>query len=167
MHEGTERADFFFKLLAFIFLTYVMIQFKLLLENVIARFSLGLFVSIIIFTSYLNTHNIRFHTINTEINRKLSKSSISILQETKTVLMTSRSFWGFRFQEGRVGFINAGCEVNNCLLTKNHTYLPAYAFDAFLVHMPTQRNGTWILPNRRKDQLFIFFSTEPPGMKKS
>ena len=143
-----------------------MYRLKLLLDNTISRFTLGLFISTIIFTSYFNSLNLGFHAIYIdEINPQqvLSNTSLSILKRTKTVLMTSRSFWGFRFQEGRHGFINAGCEINNCLLTKNHSYLPSYEFDAFLVHLPTQRNGTWILPNRRKDQLFIFFSTEPPG----
>lgn len=71
--------------------------------------------------------------------------------------------WGFRFTMGRLGFINAGCEVTNCLLTTNHSYVKDYNFDAFLVHTPTQRKGPWILPNRRPDQIFIMFSTEPPG----
>jgi hypothetical protein len=142
-----------------------MVQFKSLSDNTISRAFFSLFLSILVFTSYFTAPNIRLYAAYTAANPKFSNTSLSIINRTKTVLMTSHSFWGFRFQEGRHGFINAGCEVNNCILTKNHSYLPDYAFDAFLVHMPTQRNGPWILPNRRKDQIFIFFSTEPPGMQ--
>lgn len=93
----------------------------------------------------------------------LKKSELSTINGTKTVLMVNPSFWGFRLEMGRIGFINAGCEVTNCVLTTNHSYVKDYNFDAFMVHVPTQRKGPWSLPNRRTDQMFILFSTEPPG----
>ena len=160
--EAPDRNSRFF-LVGRFFVYSVMVRLKYFSDSTISRGSIGLFFSILIFTSYFTAPNIRFHVVYSAASAKLSNTSLSIMNRTKTVLMTSRSFWGFRFQEGRHGFINAGCEINNCILTKNHSYLPDYAFDAFLVHMPTQRKGPWILPNRKNYQIFIFFSTEPPG----
>lgn len=93
----------------------------------------------------------------------LKESELSTINRTKMVLMVNPPFWGFRFNMGRLGFINAGCEVSNCVLTTNHSYVTNYNFDAFMIHVPTQRKSHWSLPNRRRDQMFIFFSTEPPG----
>lgn len=90
-------------------------------------------------------------------------SQLSVLNGTKIVLLTSSAYWGMRFHEGRLGFINAGCKVSNCFLTYNHTFVPDYAFDAFLFHIPTQTK-VWFLPNRKPEQIFVLFSTEPPGI---
>lgn len=93
----------------------------------------------------------------------LKESELSIINQTKTVLMVKHPYWGLRFTLGRLGFVNAGCEVSNCILTTNHSYVKDYNFDAFVIHVPTQRKGLWTLPNRRRDQMFVLFSTEPPG----
>lgn len=95
----------------------------------------------------------------------ISKDPFSIINGTKTILMTrsASSYWGMRFPQGRYGFINIGCDVSNCFLTTNHTYVKNYDFDAFLIHVPTERKDLWQLPSRRQDQIFVFFSTEPPG----
>lgn len=93
----------------------------------------------------------------------LKESEFSIINHTKTVLMVKTPYWGFRFNLGRLGFVNAGCNVSNCVLTTNHSYVKDYNFDAFVIHVPTQRKGVWTVPNRRRDQMFVLFSTEPPG----
>jgi hypothetical protein len=127
---------------------------------------LAMLATTIIFTTYLSPRSLYVqHTIDssTFVQSTSKKSQLSIVNHTKIVLLTYPHLWGFRFNLGRVGFINAGCEVSNCILTTNHTYVKDYNFDAFLIHGPTQRKGPWILPNRRRDQVFILFSTEPPG----
>lgn len=92
----------------------------------------------------------------------------SIVNGTKIVLLITnkREYWGMRFSMGRIGIINAGCEVSNCILTDNHSFVPKYNFDAFMVHIPTARKGPWILPNRTSKQIFVLYSTEPPGKLK-
>ena len=122
----------------------------------------------IIFSTYLSSPQPQYmpRFVDTSVQSTQKKSQLSIVNQTKIVLLTYPQLWGFRFSMGRVGFINAGCEVSNCVLTTNHTYVKDYNFDAFLVHGPTQRTGPWILPNRRRDQVFILFSTEPPGNSK-
>jgi len=91
--------------------------------------------------------------------------SFSVLNGTKIILLLSSGlYWGMRFSMGRIGFINAGCEVNNCILTQNRSFVPGYNYDAFMVHMPTAYDEKpWILPNRTSQQIFVLFSTEPPG----
>lgn len=49
--------------------------------------------------------------------------------------------------------------MSSCLITYNAALLPE--FDAYVIHPPTQRKK-WTLRNRRPDQIFVMFSTEPP-----
>lgn len=116
----------------------------------------------VVYTVYRSSLEMHIQS-KTVLTAMLNKRELSIINRTKLILVTSSQLWGLRFNMGRVGFINAGCEVNNCALTTNHTYIEDYNFDAFVVHGPTQRKGPWILPNRRRHQIFILFSTEPPG----
>ena len=95
--------------------------------------------------------------------KKTDQLRLSIIDRPKVILSLTSQLWGFRFYMGRMGFINAGCEVSNCVLTVNRSYVEDYNFDAFLIHTPTERKGPWNPPNRRKNQIFILFSTEPPG----
>jgi hypothetical protein len=134
-------------------------------KTVIKLLLLAMLATTIIFSTYLSSPQPQYmpHFVDTSVQSTQKKSQLSIVNQTKIVLLTYPQLWGFRFSMGRVGFINAGCEVSNCVLTTNHTYVKDYNFDAFLVHGPTQRKGPWILPNRRRDQVFILFSTEPPG----
>ena len=69
--------------------------------------------------------------------------------------------WGFRFELGKSAFLNSGCRVTNCLITVNNSLMPHNKFDAFVIHSPTQHNP-WILKDRRPDQMFVMFTTEPP-----
>nr|CAH0107192.1 unnamed protein product [Daphnia galeata] len=133
-------------------------------KTVIKLLLLAMLATTIIFSTYLSSPQPQYmpHFVDTSVQSTQKKSQLSIVNQTKIVLLTYPQLWGFRFSMGRVGFINAGCEVSNCVLTTNHTYVKDYNFDAFLVHGPTQRKGPWILPNRRRDQVFILFSTEPP-----
>ena len=85
---------------------------------------------------------------------------ISVVKGTKNILLW-RNLWGYRFGEGRAAFVNAGCRVTNCLVTYNKTHMPLDKFDAFVIHQPTQKT-LWKLKNRRPDQIFVMFSTEPP-----
>ena len=39
--------------------------------------------------------------------------------------------------------------------------MPHNKFDAFVIHSPTQYNP-WFLKDRRPDQMFVMFTTEPP-----
>lgn len=121
---------------------------------------LAILATTVIFTTNLSP---RFWIQGDLLTLHSSSNKLSILNKTKIVLLTDSHLWGFRFNKGRVGFINAGCEVSNCVLTTNHSYVRDYNFDAFMVHAPTQRKGLWNPPNRRRDQIFILFSTEPPG----
>ena len=133
-------------------------------NTVIKLLLLAMLATTIIFTTYLSPQSQYVpHFMDNSVQFTPKKSQLSILNETKIVLLTYPQLWGFRFNMGRVGFINAGCGVSNCILTTNHTYVKDYNFNAFLIHGPTQRKGPWILPNRRRDQVFILFSTEPPG----
>lgn len=133
-------------------------------NTVIKLLLLAMIATVIIFTTYMPPQSQYVSQISDiPIRPTSTKIQLSILNKTKIVLLTYPQLWGFRFTMGRLGFINAGCEVTNCLLTTNHSYVKDYNFDAFLVHTPTQRKGPWILPNRRPDQIFIMFSTEPPG----
>jgi hypothetical protein len=136
-------------------------------KNIVIKLSvLAMLATTIIFMTYLSPQSMYVpHALDSSafVQSIPSKSQLSIVNHTKIVLLTYPHLWGFRFNMGRVGFINAGCEVSNCILTTNHTYVKDYNFDAFLIHGPTQRKGPWILPNRRRDQVFILFSTEPPG----
>ena len=100
-------------------------------------------------------------TLETAVNHR---NILSIVNGTKTILMASKWYWGMRFHDGRYGFVDVGCEVNNCVLTKNHTFVPNYQFDAFLIHLPTERKDLWTFPNRTDNQIFVLFSTEPPGI---
>ncbi|KAK4008233.1 hypothetical protein OUZ56_013382 [Daphnia magna] len=132
-------------------------------NTVIKLLLLAMIATVIIFTTYMPPQSQYVSQISDiPIRPTSTKIQLSILNKTKIVLLTYPQLWGFRFTMGRLGFINAGCEVTNCLLTTNHSYVKDYNFDAFLVHTPTQRKGPWILPNRRPDQIFIMFSTEPP-----
>jgi hypothetical protein len=79
---------------------------------------------------------------------------------TKNILLWPNSY-GYRFGIGRQPFVDSGCRVSNCLITYNSTLMPHSQFDAFLVHPPTI-NGPYILKDRRPDQMFVLFSTEPP-----
>lgn len=133
-------------------------------NTVIKLLLLVMVATVIIFTTYMPPQSQYMALVSDiSIHPASTKIQLSILNKTKIVLLTYSQLWGFRFNMGRLGFINAGCEVTNCFLTTNHTYVKDYNFDAFLVHTPTQRKGPWILPNRRPDQIFIMFSTEPPG----
>ena len=85
----------------------------------------------------------------------------SVINGTKNILLWKDS-WGYRFGNGRQSFINAGCRVNNCRITTNASFLPINNFDAYLIHPPTQWTR-WQLKNRRADQVFVMFSTEPPA----
>lgn len=85
---------------------------------------------------------------------------LSCINGTKTILLWKNS-WGYRFGTGRHPFINAACPVSNCIITQNETYVKDADFDAFVIHLPTQKTP-WKLENRRRDQIFVFFSTEPP-----
>ena len=85
---------------------------------------------------------------------------ISIVKGTKNILLW-RNSWGYRFGIGRATFVNSGCRVTNCLITYNETLLPQDKFDAFVIHQPTQKTP-WKLKNRRPNQIFVMFSTEPP-----
>lgn len=101
-----------------------------------------------------------------KLNTNPTSTRLSVINSMKTVLLTSPAYWGMKFEMGRLGFINAGCEVSNCVLTTNISYVNDYNFDAFMIHAPSQWGGRWPLPGkRRRDQIFIFFSTEPPGNK--
>ena len=85
---------------------------------------------------------------------------LSIAKGTKTILLW-RNWWGYRFGVRRAAFVNSGCRVTNCLITYKETFLPHEKFDAFVIHQPTQKT-LWKLKNRRPDQIFVMFSTEPP-----
>ncbi len=86
---------------------------------------------------------------------------ISVVKDMKNILLWKNS-WGYRFGVGRTAFTNAGCRISNCLITYNETLMPLDKFDAFVIHPPTQTTQ-WKLKNRRPDQIFVMFSTEPPG----
>ena len=86
---------------------------------------------------------------------------ISVVKGIKNILLWNNS-WGYRFGIGRATFVNSGCRVTNCLITYNATLLPLDKFDAFVIHQPTQK-AIWKLKNRRSDQIFVMFSTEPPA----
>lgn len=112
-----------------------------------------------------NAETMQSRPLQAEDDKSSVLQSLSILNETKIILLlTWGKYWRMRFSMGRIGFINAGCEVSNCILTQNQKFVPGYDFDAFLVHMPTARKGPWILPNRTSNQIFVLFSTEPPGI---
>lgn len=128
-------------------------------SNVI-KLLLTILTTTVIFTSYLSPLRNQADLL---VVHPVPNNKLSVLNQTKIVLLKDSHLWGFRFNKGRVGFINAGCEVSNCVLTTNHSYVKDYNFDAFMIHAPTQRKGIWNPPNRRRDQIFILFSTEPPG----
>ncbi|XP_046452850.1 alpha-(1,3)-fucosyltransferase C-like [Daphnia pulex] len=85
---------------------------------------------------------------------------ISVINGTKNILLWKNA-WGFRFELGRAAFLNSGCRVTNCLITYNNTLMTHDKFDAFVIHSPTQHTP-WILKDRRPDQMFVMFTTEPP-----
>ncbi|KAI9553630.1 hypothetical protein GHT06_021552 [Daphnia sinensis] len=87
---------------------------------------------------------------------------ISVTKGTKTILLWKELFWGYRFGLGRTAFVKVGCRVSNCLITHNASLMPHEDFDAILIHPPTQRTPH-IFKNRRPDQMFVMFTTEPPA----
>lgn len=117
-----------------------------------------LLLTAIISMTYQFSRQVVIHPALFNMNQKSS-----IMSKTKTVLLINPPFYSLRFQEGRLGFIDAGCDVSNCVLTSNHSYVNDYNFDAFMFHVPLQSKARWRLPNRRNDQIFIFFGLEPPG----
>ena len=78
--------------------------------------------------------------------------------------------WGYRFKSGRTGFIEASCPVSNCFISSDISASDQGEenFDAFIFHAPRDANldaGEPILvKHRRPDQVFIFFSMEPPNV---
>ena len=87
-------------------------------------------------------------------------TQLSIISQTKKILIVA-PLRGYRFVNGRAGFINSGCPVSNCIITSNRSQIPNFDVDAFIVQLPN-RLKPWKPKKRRTDQVFVFFSTEPP-----
>ena len=84
---------------------------------------------------------------------------VSVAKRTKNIFMWNIS-WGF--PNGRSPFIDSGCRVNNCFLTRNISKLPQSEFDAFVIHTPNQKTPWHGIKNRRPDQMFVMLNLEPP-----
>ena len=93
----------------------------------------------------------------------------SVLNGTKKILLVKNSWlnphrldsWLHPYATGRNPFISAGCRVSNCLLTTDKTQVKEDEFDAYVVHVPTQKKR-WELKNRKAHQVFIMLTLEPP-----
>lgn len=114
------------------------------------------------FFSHANEKKLLSSSAIERTRNSTSSASYSSINGIKTILLWDNS-WGFRFHPvGRAVFINEGCPINSCFITYNSSYVDNYNFDAFLVHPPTQREPWKKLKNRRHDQIFVMFTTEPP-----
>ena len=94
----------------------------------------------------------------------LKEEDMQTLYRTKTILILVPS-WGYDFLMGRTGFINGGCPVSNCMLTKNESLLAESEYDAVIMHIPSFK-AHWASRQRNDHQMYIFFTNEVPGMYK-
>ena len=101
-------------------------------------------------------------TNNNAIKTRRPDVNYSSINGTKSILLWQNS-WGYRFWPvGRAVFVDKACPVSNCFITFNSSYVANYNFDAFVIHPPTQKTPWKGLKRRRRDQIFILFTTEPP-----
>ena len=70
--------------------------------------------------------------------------------------------WGFRFELGKSAFLNSGCRVTYCLITVNNSLNASQQVWCFCYSFTNTVYNPWFLKDRRPDQMFVMFTTEPP-----
>ena len=84
--------------------------------------------------------------------------------DLKKILMFSYLSNTHRFLTmGRTGFIEADCPVSNCYITLNQSAAAEDEFDS-IIFQGWQFNETWRKRKRKPHQMYIFYSSEPPGL---
>ncbi|KAI9554291.1 hypothetical protein GHT06_019563 [Daphnia sinensis] len=86
---------------------------------------------------------------------------ISVTERTKNILLWN-DVWGYRFGIGRAAFIDAGCRVSNCFITRNSNYVPHEDFDAIIINPSTQKTP-YNFAKRKSNQRFVMYTNEPPA----
>ena len=126
-------------------------QRRILFAILIVLFLVSLYQSI----ELIGHHPDRYSELNNNSNSSITKTILIWNAHSRFELDV--------FGQGRQPFVDNGCRVSDCFITKNRSWAALHQFDAVIFNMPPL--SIHKLPvdrHRRADQRYIFFSQEPP-----